>query len=49
MGLTFDGNGKFFVADWVPHSSIYTLDLDTGLATLILNKGNLVIRPGSAD
>ena len=37
MGLTFDGDGKFFVPDWVLHSSIYTLDLDTGLATPIIN------------
>jgi len=49
MGLTFDGDGKFFVAESMPQSSIYTIDLDTGLATPILNKGNLVIRPGSAD
>ena len=49
MGLAIDGDGKFYLADWVPHSSIYTLDLDTGLATLILNKSTLVIRPGSAD
>ncbi len=49
MWLAIDGNGKFFVPDWVLHSSIYTLDLDTGLATPILNKGNLVNRPGSAD
>ena len=47
MGLAIDGNGKFFVADWVLHSSIYTIDLDTGLATLILNKGTLVIKGGS--
>ena len=39
MGLAIDGDGKFFVADWVLHPSIYSLDFDTGLATPILNVG----------
>jgi hypothetical protein len=36
MGLAIDEDGKFYVADWVPKSKIYTLDPVTGMATSIL-------------
>jgi DNA-binding beta-propeller fold protein YncE len=36
MGLAIDEDGKFYVADWVPGSKIYTLDPVTGAATPIL-------------
>lgn len=36
MGLAIDEDGKFYVADWVPKSKIYTLDPVTGVATSIL-------------
>jgi DNA-binding beta-propeller fold protein YncE len=39
MGLAIDEDGKFYVADYVPGSKIYTLDLSTGFATPILNTG----------
>jgi hypothetical protein len=39
MGLAIDRNGTFYVADFAPESKIYTVDLDTGVATLILNTG----------
>ena len=39
MGLAIDADGKFYVADWVTGSKIYTLDLETGMATPILNTG----------
>jgi hypothetical protein len=39
MGLAIDEDGKFFVADWVPRSKIYSLDSGTGTATPILNTG----------
>lgn len=50
MGLAIDGGGKFYVADWVTGSKIYTLDLDTGVATPILNTGldyvhNIAFKP----
>jgi hypothetical protein len=36
MGLAIDEDGKFYVADWVPGSKIYTLDAGTGMTTSIL-------------
>jgi len=36
MGLAIDEDGKFYVADWVTGSKIYTLDSVTGIATPIL-------------
>jgi DNA-binding beta-propeller fold protein YncE len=39
MGLAIDEDGKFYVADYVPGSKIYSLDLSTGFATPILNTG----------
>jgi DNA-binding beta-propeller fold protein YncE len=39
MGLAIDEDGKFYVADYVRGSKIYTLDLSTGVATPILNTG----------
>jgi hypothetical protein len=50
MGLAIDEDGKFYVADWVTGSKIYTLDLDTGMATPILNTGldyvhNIAFKP----
>jgi len=36
MGLAIDEDGKFYVADDVPQSKIYTLDSGTGMATPIL-------------
>jgi hypothetical protein len=36
MGLAIDDDGKFYVADWVPGSKIYSLDSGTGMATPIL-------------
>jgi hypothetical protein len=39
MGLAIDEEGKFYVADYVPGSNIYTLDLHSGLATPILKTG----------
>ncbi len=50
MGLAIDEDGKFYVADWVTGSRIYTLDLATGMATPILNTGldyvhNIAFKP----
>jgi hypothetical protein len=50
MGLAIDEDGKFYVADWVTGSKIYGLDLDTGMATPILNTGldyvhNIAFKP----
>jgi len=39
MGLAIDENGNFFVADWVPASKVYKVDLGTGLTTPILDTG----------
>ncbi len=50
MGLAIDEDGKFYVADWVKGSKIYTLDSHTGMATPILNTGldyvhNIAFKP----
>jgi hypothetical protein len=37
MGLAIDSRGNFYVADFVPGSSIYVVDTTTGVATPILN------------
>jgi hypothetical protein len=39
MGLAIDDDWNFYLADFVPQSSIYTLDVRTGMATPILNTG----------
>jgi hypothetical protein len=39
MGLAIDGNGNFYVADFVPGSRISKVDITTGVATPILNTG----------
>lgn len=39
MGLAIDNAGNFYVADFAPVSSIYALDVSTGVATPILNTG----------
>lgn len=39
MGLAIDSRGTFYVADFVPGSRVYTVDLKTGLATSTLNTG----------
>ncbi len=40
MGLAIDNNGNFYVSDWaLPRSSIYALNVATGVATPILNTG----------
>ena len=39
MGLAIDSDGNFYVSDYVASSSIYALDISTGVATLILNTG----------
>jgi DNA-binding beta-propeller fold protein YncE len=39
MGLAIDNDGNFYVADFAPVSSIYALDVSTGVATPILNTG----------
>ncbi len=39
MGLAIDNGGNFYVSDWVAPSSIYALNVATGLATPILNTG----------
>ena len=36
MGLGIDDDGKFYVANYVPQSKIYTLDSVSGMATPIL-------------
>ncbi|MBZ5697188.1 MAG: hypothetical protein LAN18_01430 [Acidobacteriia bacterium] len=39
MGLAIDSDGNFYVSDFVASSSIYALDVSTGVATPILNTG----------
>lgn len=39
MGLAIDRDWNFYLADFVPHSSIYALNVSTGMATPILNTG----------
>jgi len=39
MGLAIDKDCNFYLADFVPQSSIYALDVHTGMATPILNTG----------
>jgi len=39
MGLVIDDDWNFYVADFVPHSSIYAVNVRTGMATPILNTG----------
>ncbi|MBZ5614887.1 MAG: hypothetical protein LAO23_12825 [Acidobacteriia bacterium] len=39
MGLAIDSRRTFYVADYVPHSRVYTVDTTTGVATPILNTG----------
>jgi hypothetical protein len=39
MGLAIDDDWNFYLADFVPQSSIYALDVRTGMATPILNTG----------
>lgn len=39
MGLAIDEDGNFFIADFVAQSSIYMLNVATGMATPILNTG----------
>ena len=39
MGLAIDNSGNFYVSDWVGVSSIYALNVATGVATPILNTG----------
>jgi hypothetical protein len=39
MGLAIDSDGNFYVSDFVASSSIYSLDVSTGVATPILNTG----------
>ena len=39
MGLAIDNGGNFYLSDFVPRSSIYALDVATGVATPILDTG----------
>jgi hypothetical protein len=39
MGLAIDTEGNFYLSDFVPVSSIYALNVATGVATPILNTG----------
>jgi hypothetical protein len=39
MGLAIDEDGNFCIADFVAQSSIYMLNVATGMATPILNTG----------
>ena len=39
MGLAIDNDGNFYLSDFVPVSSIYALNVATGVATPILNTG----------
>jgi hypothetical protein len=39
MGLAIDNDGNFYVSDFAPVSSIYALNVATGVATPILSTG----------
>ena len=41
MGLAIDRDGNFYISDYVPQSgsTVYVLDVSTGVATPMLNSG----------